>query len=126
MSVKNEPNRMKQFYESYKDDKVVSPLVTQISWTNHLIIMSKSKSPEERRFYVELCIREHRKYKENPSVGIILCATKDDEVVEFALSRSLSPTLVSDYTLYLPDKKLLQNKLRELAEIASENEVTDS
>jgi len=251
--------RMKQFYETYKDDDIVTPLVTQISWTNHLLIMSKSKSPEERCFYMELCIREHyskrelerqldssyyerfmlssgkqppelvltevrnsildtyvlefldlpehysernfrkaiienlksflleigkdfsfigeeyrlqvgghdyfidllfycrglsclvafelkisefkpeyiskmnfylealdrehRKENENPSVGIILCAAKDDEVVEFALSRSLSPTLVADYTLHLPDKRLLQKKLRELAEIAFEYEV---
>jgi len=46
-------------------------------------------------------------------------------VVEFALSRSLSPTLVSDYTLNLPDKKLLQNKLRELTELVLESEVTE-
>jgi len=253
--------RMKQFYEIYKGDEFVSPLVTQISWTNHLLIMSKSKSREERHFYMELCIREryskrelerqldssyyeryllsagkqlpehatkemcsnildtyvlefldlpehfsernfrkaimanlkdflleigkdftyigeeyrvqvgghdyfidllfyhrvlsclvafelkisefkpeyigkmnfylealdreHRKENENPSVGIILCATKDDEVVEFALSRSLSPTLVSDYTLNLPDKKLLQNKLRELTELVLESEATE-
>ena len=253
--------RMKQFYETYKGDKFVSPLVTQISWTNHLLIMSKSKSQKERHFYMELCIREryskrelerqldssyyeryvlsagkqlpelttkevrgsifdtyvlefldlpehysernfrkaiianlkdflleirkdftyigeefrvqvgghdyfvdllfyhralsclvafelkisefkpeyigkmnfylealdreHRKENENPSVGVILCAAKDDEVVEFALSRSLSPTLVSDYTLHLPDKKLLQSKLRELAELASESEATE-
>ena len=32
--------RMKQFYETYKDDEFVSPLVTQISWTNHLLILS--------------------------------------------------------------------------------------
>ena len=32
--------RMRQFYETYKDDEFVSPLVTQISWTNHLQIMS--------------------------------------------------------------------------------------
>ena len=253
--------RMKQFFETYKDDQFVSPLVTQISWTNHLLIMSKSKTPEERRFYMELCIREHytkrelerqldssyferyvlslgkqppelvtkevrdsildtyvlefldlpehysernfrkaiianlknflleigkdfsyirdeyrvqvgghdyyidllfycrglsclvafelkisefkpeyiskmnlylealdrehRKENENPSVGIILCAAKDDEVVEITLSRSLSPTLVSEYTLHLPDKKLLQNKLRELAELASESEAIE-
>ena len=43
-------------------------------------------------------------------------------MVEYALSRSMSPTLVSDYTLYLPDKKLLQNKLRELTELALEND----
>lgn len=50
--------RMKQFYETYKDDGFVTPLVTQISWTNHLLIMSKSKTSEECRFYMELCIRE--------------------------------------------------------------------
>ena len=49
------------------------------------------------------------------SVGIILCASKNDEIVEFAMSRSMSPTLVSDYKLHLPDKALLQNKLREIA-----------
>ncbi len=42
--------RMKQFYETYKDDEFVTPLVTQISWTNHLLIMSGAKSAEERRF----------------------------------------------------------------------------
>ncbi|MDR2854622.1 MAG: DUF1016 N-terminal domain-containing protein [Methanomicrobiales archaeon] len=56
--------RMRQFYETYKDDTFVSPLVTQISWTNHLLIMSKSKSPEERRFYMELCIRERYSKRE--------------------------------------------------------------
>lgn len=34
--------RMKQFYETYRDDEFVTPLVTQISWTNHLLIMSGS------------------------------------------------------------------------------------
>ncbi len=243
--------RMKQFYELYEDDEKVSPLVTQLSWTNHLKIMSACKSKEERYFYIEMCIKErlskrelirqidsayferymlsknnslpaikkikeqtqnifldsyvldflstphtvtendlqksivrnlknfilevgkdfsfmgeeyrvqvgnhdyyidllfyHRGLKcleafelkigefkpeyigkinfylealdrevkrenENPSVGVVLCAGKDDEVVEFALSRSLSPTMVSEYTLNLLDKKLLQNKLRE-------------
>ena len=50
--------RMKQFYELYKDDEKVSPLVTQLSWTNHLKIMSGSKSKEERQFYIELAVRE--------------------------------------------------------------------
>jgi len=53
-------------------------------------------------------------FNENPSVGIILCADKDDEVVKYALQRNLSPVLVAEYTAKLPDKKLLQNKLREL------------
>lgn len=253
--------RMKQFYETYRDDEFVTPLVTQISWTNHLLIMSGSKTVEERHFYMALCAKEHyskrelerqmssayyerymlsskklmtesvpqdvrgsildtyvleflnlpeqfserslrkaitdnlkqfilefgkdftfigeeyrvqvggqdfyidllfynralsclvpielkigkfkpehigqinfylealdrdvKKPNENPSVGVILCASKDDAVVEYALSRSMSPTLVSDYTLYLPDKKLLQNKLRELTELALESGAGD-
>lgn len=248
--------RMKQFYELYKDNEKVSPLVTQLSWTNHLKIMSACKSMEERIFYMNMCIKEHlskrelerqidsgyyerymlsqkpqtsaieeskrttgnifldnyvldfldvpetvsehdlqksiirnlkdfileigkdftfigeeyrvqvgnhdyyidllfyhrglsclvafelkigefkpeyvgkinlylealdrevKKENENPSVGIILCASKDDEVVEFALSRSLSPTMVSEYNLKLIDKKLLQRKLKEYIELA--------
>ena len=43
--------RMKQFYELYAGNKNVSPLVTQLSWTNHLLIMSGCKSDEEREFY---------------------------------------------------------------------------
>ena len=248
--------RMKQFYETYKDDEFVTPLVTQISWTNHLLIMSGSKSAEERHFYMALCVKERyskrelerqmdsayyerymlsnqkplpnlvtkdvrssildsyvlefldlprdysernlrkaiianlkdfilefgrdfsfigeeyriqvggqdfyidllfynralsclvpvelkigkfkpehigqinfylealdrdvKKPNENPSVGVILCAAKDDAVVEYALSRSTSPTLVSSYTEHLPDKKLLEEKLRELTDLALE------
>ena len=255
--------RMKQFYEFYKDDEKVSPLVTQLSWTHHLILMSACKSAEERLFYMALCIKEryskrelqrqidsgyyerfmlsqklttpaitdakratgnvfldtytldfldlpesvserdfssaivnnlknfileigkdftfigqeyrvqvgnhdyfidllffHRglsclvafelkigefkpeyvgkmnlylealdrdvkKDNENPSVGVILCASKDDEVVEYALSRSLSPTLVSEYRLKLIDKKLLQRKLKEYVELAEISEKGD-
>ena len=64
-------------------------------------------------FYLEALDREVKKENENPSVGVILCASKDDEVVEYALSRSLSPTMVSEYTLKLIDKKLLLEKLKE-------------
>ena len=38
--------RMKQFYETYKDDEKVSPLVTQLSWTNHLKLLSACKTNE--------------------------------------------------------------------------------
>jgi hypothetical protein len=72
-------------------------------------------------FYLEALDRDVKKPSENPSVGLILCADKDDTVVEYALSRSISPTLVADYKLHLPDKKILENKLRELRELA-ENE----
>ena len=251
--------RMKQFYELYQGEEKVSPLVTQLSWSNHLKIMSACKTMDERIFYMNMCIKErlskrelerqidsgyyerymlsqnpqspaletakkatgnifldnyvldfldvpdpmsehdlqksiirnlkdfileigkdftfvgeeyrvqvgnhdffidllfyHRglsclvafelkigefkpeyvgqinlylealdreikKENENPSVGIILCASKDDEVVEFALSRSLSPTMVAEYNLKLIDKKLFQKKLKEYIELA-ENE----
>ena len=72
-------------------------------------------------FYLEALDRDVKKPNENPTVGVIICAGKDDAVVEYALSRSMSPTLVSDYTLHLPDKKRLQNKLRELTELALES-----
>lgn len=190
--------RMKQFYETYKSaDEKLSPLVRQISWTNNLIILSRSKSMEERAFYLHLCVNERltkrqlerqidsalyernalgapklspvlreiapqaeqifrdqyvmeflggkeyehensmkvkpehlgqlnfylealdrdvKKPKENPSIGILLCKDKDDTVVEYALSRSLSPTMVAEYQLCLPDKALLQQKMQDVIE----------
>jgi predicted nuclease of restriction endonuclease-like (RecB) superfamily len=248
--------RMKQFYETYKDNQILSALLRELSWTNNLIIMSRTKSDEEREYYLRLCTqnnyssrelerqidamryeraaiseeksknlpvkqeikgqfldsyvldflnlpethpestlqkaiiqnmkkfvleigkdftfvdeefrvqvgnsdffidllfyhrglsclvafelkvtsfkpeyigkmnfylealdRDHKKDSENPSVGIILCADKDDEVVEYALQRNLSPVLVAEYTAKLPDKKLLQNKLHELKRLTEE------
>ncbi len=67
-------------------------------------------------FYLEALDRDVKKQNENPSIGILLCKGKDSEVVEYVLSRSLSPALVSDYQTQLPDKKLLQQKLHEIFE----------
>lgn len=50
--------RMKQFYETYKDNEFVSSVLTQISWTNHLMILSKTKTIEEKEFYIKLCVKE--------------------------------------------------------------------
>jgi len=243
--------RMRQFYETYRDDPIVAPLVRQLPWSHHLIILGQSKHPEEREFYLRLAVRErwskrelerqfksaffertilnpvqispaaaqlypdarsifkdaytveflglpavhgegdlhrglldglrdflielgrdfcfvgseyplqvggrdfaldllffHRglnclvaielkvgrfepeylgklsfylealdrdvkKAHERPAIGVLLCASKDDEVVEYALSRSLSPALIAEYQTQLPDKNLLQAKLRE-------------
>lgn len=69
-------------------------------------------------FYLEALDRDVRKPHENPSIGLLLCASKDDEVVEYALSRSLSPALVAEYKTKLPDKKLLQAKLHEFLELS--------
>ena len=65
-------------------------------------------------FYLEALDRDVKKVHENPSIGVLLCKDKDDEVVEYALSRSLSPTMVAEYRLHLPDKALLQQKLRDI------------
>ena len=243
--------RMRQFYEAYRDDEKVSPLVRQLPWTHNLIILSQSKRAEEREFYLRMAIQERwpkrelerqfkaalfersvtqpakvsavlrqshptalevfrdaymvdfldlpgahaeadlhqgllarlkdflielgrdfcfvgseyplqvggrdfaldllffhrglnclvaielkvgrfepeylgklgfylealdraeRKPHENPAIGVLLCASKDDEVVEYALNRSLSPALIAEYQTRLPDKQMLQAKLQE-------------
>lgn len=71
-------------------------------------------------FYLEALDRDVKRQNENPSIGILLCKDKDSEVVEYALSRSLSPTMVSEYKTQLPDKKILQRKLHELFDSKSE------
>lgn len=64
-------------------------------------------------FYLEALDRDVRKPHEKPSIGILLCANHDSEVVEYSLSRSLSPALIAEYQVVLPDKHLLQTKLQE-------------
>ena len=49
---------------------------------------------------------------------MLLCKTRDHDVVEYALSRSLSPALIAEYQTRLPDKALLQAKLDESYELA--------
>jgi predicted nuclease of restriction endonuclease-like (RecB) superfamily len=70
------------------------------------------------QFYLEALDRDVKKPHEQPSIGVLLCATKNHEVVEYALSRSVSPALVSEYQTRLPDKALLQAKLHEFYELA--------
>jgi len=258
--------RMRQFYETYAADEKVSPLVTQLPWTHHLQILSQTKRPEEREFYVRLAIherwskreldrqirsgrfaktilnpakvspvatqmhpgasevfrdsytleflglpgehseadlhgalvrnlgrfltelgrdfcyigseyplqvgrqdftldllffhrglnclvaielkatrfepehlgklnfylealdRDHRKPHENPAIGLLLCATRDSEVVEYALSRSLSPATIAEYETQLPDRRLLQAKLHEFYQMLApaEDEEADA
>lgn len=243
--------RMRQFYETYRGDAIVSPLVRQLPWTHNMIVLSQSKHPEEREFYLRMSVQEkwskrelerqlkaalfersitqpakasaalkqthpsaleifrdaymiefldlpgthaetdlhqgllarlkeflielgrdfcfvgseyplqvggrdfaldllffhrglnclvaielkvgrfepeylgklnfylealdrgERKPHENPAIGVLLCASKEDEVVEYALNRSLSPALIAEYQVQLPDKQLLQAKLHE-------------
>jgi predicted nuclease of restriction endonuclease-like (RecB) superfamily len=72
------------------------------------------------QFYLEALDRDVKKPHEGPSIGVLLCATKDSEVVEYALARTVSPALVAEYQTRLPDKKLLQAKLHEFYELAQE------
>ena len=121
-------------YSNYKDDEIAIPLVTQLSWTNNLLILSGAKNKEERHFYLKLSIknsyskrefkaeylrkmnlylealdREVEKEQENPSVGVILCSSKDEDVVEYSISKNMSQTMISEYKL-----KLLETKLKEM------------
>ncbi len=64
-------------------------------------------------FYLEALDRDVKKPHENPAIGVLLCASKDEEVVEYALSRTLSPALIAEYQPQLPNKELLQAKLHE-------------
>lgn len=64
-------------------------------------------------FYLEALDRDIKLPYENPSIGVLLCREKNDEVVEYALSRSVSPTVISDYETKLIPKEVLRQKLNE-------------
>lgn len=76
----------------------------------------------ELQFYLEALDRDIKKLHENPSIGLLICKTKDDEVVKYAMSRSISPALIAEYKTKLIDKEILQKKIHELSETFS-NEV---
>ncbi len=69
-------------------------------------------------FYLEALDRDVRKPHERPSIGVLLCATKDTEVVEYAQARSVSPALIAEYKTQLPDAALLKRKLHEFYQLA--------
>jgi hypothetical protein len=51
--------RMRQFYETWRGENKLSPLVRELTWTNNLLIMGKCKRSQEREFYLRLAVREH-------------------------------------------------------------------
>ena len=78
-------------------------------------------------FYVEALDRDVKKPHERPSIGVLLCASKDDEVVEYALARTASPTLVAEYQTMLPAKTVLRRKLHELyAQLIADDNLADN
>ena len=73
-------------------------------------------------FYLEALDRDVKKPHENPSIGVLLCRDKDDEVVEYALSRSISPAVVTEYEIKLIPKEILRRKLNEFYELLAARE----
>lgn len=104
---------MKKLYEIYKDNQKLQPLVAELSWSHNILILHHTESIEEKEFYIKTCIKV-KIDGENPSVGLILCKSKDEEVVRIALCKSLSPMKVATYRTKIIDRKLLQRKLRSL------------
>ena len=74
----------------------------------------KPEYVSKMNFYLEALDKDEREINENPSVGVILCSDKNETIVNYSLSRSISPTLVSKYKLELIDKKLLERKVEEI------------
>jgi predicted nuclease of restriction endonuclease-like (RecB) superfamily len=64
-------------------------------------------------FYLEALDRDVRRSNENPSIGILLCQEADHSVVQYAMSRSLSPTMIAEYERHLIPKEVLQRSLNE-------------
>ncbi|AEE50127.1 PDDEXK nuclease domain-containing protein [Haliscomenobacter hydrossis] len=67
-------------------------------------------------FYLEALDRDVKKPHEHPSIGVLLCKTKDNTEVEYALSRNISPALVAEYQTKLIDKGVLKKLLSEWTE----------
>lgn len=72
-------------------------------------------------FYLEALDRDVKRPNEKPSIGVLLCKGKDIEVVEYAMARNTSPAVIAEYETKLIDKKLLADKLNQLAEILNKN-----
>ena len=65
-------------------------------------------------FYLEALDRDVKKPHEHATIGVLLCARKDNEAVEYALGRSLSPVPIAEYQTQLPGIAPLQAKLHGL------------
>lgn len=68
-------------------------------------------------FYLEALDRDMKRSNENPSIGIILCPTADHVVVEYAMSRSMSPTMITEYKRILIPQERMQEQLNEFCNL---------
>lgn len=74
-------------------------------------------------FYLEALDRDVKRPFENPSIGILLCKGKDTEVIEYAMARNTSPAIIADYETKLIPKTVLANKLHQLVEQLTKDEI---
>lgn len=72
------------------------------------------------QFYLEALDRDVKHPHEKPSIGVLLCASRNEQVVEYALARTTAPALVAEYARHLPDRQLLERKMAEFAELAAD------
>ena len=70
--------------------------------------------------YINYFKKEENMEDDNEPIGTILTASKDDVIVEYSLGGITNQIFVSKYQLYLPDKELLQEKVRSIIEAESE------
>lgn len=74
------------------------------------------------QFYLEALDRDHKRPHEGPSIGVLMCKSHDAHVVEYALSRTVSPALVARYETQLPEKALLRTKMDEIYDLVTHNQ----
>ena len=75
-------------------------------------------------FYLEALDRDVKRSNENPSIGIILCPEADRVVVEYAMSRSMSPTMIAEYKRILIPQERMQEQLNEFCQFFLSNDRT--
>ena len=75
-------------------------------------------------FYLEALDRDVKRSNENPSIGIILCPEADSVVVEYAMSRSMSPTMIAEYKRILIPQERMQQQLNEYCNLFLKDDST--
>ncbi|EHO52421.1 hypothetical protein HMPREF9099_01432 [Lachnospiraceae bacterium oral taxon 082 str. F0431] len=93
---------MKQFYELYNDNEKLSTLFTQLSWSNHLKLMSSCKTMEERIFYMNMCILERYMLSNKPAAPTIEDVrrlTRNVLLDNYVLDLLNLPDIVSEHDL---------------------------
>ncbi|PIV52631.1 MAG: DUF1016 domain-containing protein [Elusimicrobia bacterium CG_4_10_14_0_8_um_filter_37_32] len=97
--------RMKQIYESYKDNEKLSPLVRELSWTNNIIILHNTKTIEEKEFYIKTCLneqwskRELERQVESSLYERYMLSRKTDKLVPHTKEKDKTTLFKDEYLL---------------------------